>query len=249
MLPQGIAKNTDEGGYNGAIDAILLGFHLADHTHENTLRLFDRRIPVIAVPEAAKVVKTWNHFESIHLISDFEPSLKSWRTSDLHPGGPVPQWLTLIRVPGHHELNFCLSVIWTHDAENGQQVHEAIFESPHGMPDLEPLKALLNAEPPTEKLALMHGTKENHSNGAQKTFGVKAGLAMYRQLEGVKHWVMTHNSETWYSGIALAFTRDTPRTLEWALDDERKQSGGETGSDAEAPNVTHVENGSCFVLE
>lgn len=240
-----------EGDYGGGIDAILLQFHFLDHVHEATLRLFNENIPIIATPEAANVVKPWNHFKTLTTIQDLGASSKTWRDPALHPGDPVPSWFTPVRVPGHSELNFCTALVWTHVADDGREVHEAIINSPHGTRlDEGPLQAFLDSEPPTEKLAMLHGLKESHTAGWKTTFGVKGGLALYRRLGGVKYWLLSHHSALVYSGIFMWLSRtiDTARTMEWALEEERK-TGKQSEQDLPKPKMVEVENGGCFILK
>lgn len=117
-VPSGTPISSQEeessAGYEGGIDAILLGFHYLDHLHEATLRLFDENIPVIATPEATAIVEPWHHFKTIRTIRNLDSSAKSWREKGLHPGDPFPSWLTPIRLAGYRELNYCLAVIWSH---------------------------------------------------------------------------------------------------------------------------------------
>ena len=156
------------------IDAILLGFHYLDHVHEPTLRLFDKRIPVIATPQAAAIVEPWGHFDTVRRISDFKADATTWQDKALHPGAPLPSWITPIKCLGHHELNYVLAVMWTHADENGQEVHEAILQSPHGTRlDCGPLQAFLVSSPPTKKLAMFHGLKESVTAGWKNTFGAE----------------------------------------------------------------------------
>ncbi|KAF7558147.1 hypothetical protein G7Z17_g162 [Cylindrodendrum hubeiense] len=240
-----------DGDYTGGIDAILLQFHFADHIHEATLRLFHENIPVIATPEAIEVIKPWGHFKTITTIQNLDVSSKTWRDSALHPGDPVPSWFTPIRIPGHAELNFCTAMIWSHLNDNGEEVHEAIFNSPHGTRlDEGPLQAFLDAEPQTEKLAMLHGLKESHTAWWQTTLGVKGGLAFYRRLGGVKYWLPSHHSSLAYSGIFMRLSRtlDTARTMEWGLNEEKKERG-EGDEELNKPNLVEVENGGCVILE
>ncbi|KAM4065192.1 hypothetical protein HRG_004471 [Hirsutella rhossiliensis] len=247
------SEDRSETGYRGAIDAILLGFHYLDHLHEATLRTFDKQIPVIATPEAAKILQTWGHFRNIALIHDLPASAKSWRSPELHPGGNLPGWLTPLRLPGHAELNFCLAIIWTHLDEAGVETHEALLNSPHGTRlDAGPLQAFLDAEPATKKLAMLHGLKESHTFGYMTTLGAKGGLALHRKIGGAKYWIPSHHSTLNYAGVFMRLLRtvDTPRTLPWALEEEETgRKGDESCGTGEEPRVVQVENGASLVLE
>ncbi|KAF5006466.1 hypothetical protein FDECE_7153 [Fusarium decemcellulare] len=237
-----------QGSYDGGIDAILLGFHFLDHVHEPTLRLFDGNIPVIASPEAAAIVKPWNHFRTIGTIHDINSSIKSWRSPELHPEH-FPDWLTIVRMPGDAVLTFCNAIVWTHLTDTNQEVHETLMVSPHGTRlDQGPLDAFLSAEPKTEMLAMLHGLKESHGITGQNKLGAKGGLALYRKIGGAKTWILNHDNDFTYSGAFLWITRttDLPRSLEWAIEEERKQNEG--SKDLEAPNFVQVDNGGAIVL-
>lgn len=242
-----LKKKKGEDEYDGFIDAILLSFHYLEHTHGPSLRTFDKRIPVIATKESAAMVKPWNHFLTVHEIHDLSPTATTWNAPDQHPGG-FPPWLTHIRLPGQAELNFCSALIWTH-TDNGVERHEAIIHSPHGtLLDAGPLDAFLNAEPKTEKLALMHALKESHTLWIKMTYGVGGALPLYRKLGGVRYWVPSHHGELGYGGVfmRLTYTVDTERTLEYGLEEEKRVNGWE--EEGERPNLRLVENGGCFVL-
>ncbi|KAF4979975.1 hypothetical protein FZEAL_3929 [Fusarium zealandicum] len=236
--------------YNGGVDAIFLGFHIVDHLHEPTLRLFNPQIPVIASADVASMLKPWGHFKDIKTMRDLDGPIDTWRSIYIHPGDPIPSWLTAFRMPGHAFLNFCAAIIWTHTTEDGSEVHEVILESPHGTRlDEGPLQAFLDAEPPTQKLAMLHGLKESHTAGFKTTFGVKGGLALYRRVGGFKYWLLSHSSDLSYAGIFMRLLRtiDTQRTVSWGLEDERK--GQEVdGEELETPQVVQVSNGDSFVL-
>ncbi|KAF5027056.1 hypothetical protein F66182_825 [Fusarium sp. NRRL 66182] len=230
------------------IDAILLEFHIQDHLHEPTLRTFSPDIPVIATPRVAKIVQAWDHFTTIRVIQDLDPSATCWREPSIHPGEPLPAWLTPIRMPGHADLNFAFALIWSHTSDD-QEIHEVILNSPHGVKvETGPLDAFIQSEPKTKKLAMLHGLKESHTGGVQTTFGAKAGLALYRSVGGVKYWIPSHSSRLDYRGVFMRviWTIDTPRTVDWAVEQERK--GGSVG-DLERPNCVQIPNGGSMVLE
>ena len=241
----------NDGQHRPDIDAILLGFHYLDHVHEPTLRLFDPTIPVIAVPEAIAIITPWKHFTTILDISSLDVSAQSWRSKSLHPGQPFPSWLTPVRLPGHHELNYITALVWTHLADDGTEVHEAILQTPHSTRlDVGPLQAFLDSEPQTEKLALLHGLKESRAAGLMNTYGAAGGLALYRRIGGAKYWVLSHHAELWYSGfmMRLLWVYDTPRTVQWALDKEARESSKDLAPKGGTPNVVDVGNGGVFVL-
>ncbi|WZH49813.1 uncharacterized protein QYS62_011028 [Fusarium acuminatum] len=245
-----LPADEQQGGQQDSspLDAILLGFFLSDHLHPQTLKSFPADIPVIATPPGINVIKPWNHFKTIRTISNLSPSATSWQTPDLHPGEPLPKWLTPIFLPGRSELNFVFAIIWSHTVDN-EEIHEVILDSPHGVKgDEKTLNAFLNSEPKTRKLAMLHGLKESSTGGIQTCYGAKGGLALNRKVGGVEHWVVTHSSELQYTGVFMRIfgTKDTPRTIEWALEEEHKKDP--SLERFEPPNFVKVANGGSTVL-
>ncbi|KAI4676700.1 uncharacterized protein J4E84_009535 [Alternaria hordeiaustralica] len=223
------------------IDAIFIRFHYNDHLHKPTLLTFASSIPVFATTGASAIIRGWNHFDNIITTSDLEPGIFNGDWTSLHPGSPLPTWLTVFRARGHHELNFASAIIYTPSPD----VHEAVLYSPHGMrTSQESLQTLLHRSAPEFKvLALLHGLKESWTFNWQTTFGVATGLELQRQTDA-KYWIATHNSPLRYRGLLWAIVTDVSRTLEWAL-------GKEKASDSEQKevNVVDVENGGFFVLK
>ncbi|SPO01706.1 uncharacterized protein DNG_04379 [Cephalotrichum gorgonifer] len=213
------------------IDAIFLGFHYEDHTNKASLMLFNPRIPVFATPQAAAIVDSWGHFETVRVTGDLYAGAKTWRSPDLHPGGTLPSWLAILRLRGHIELHSCTSIVWTHTVENNE-IHEAIIITPHGIHlDDGPFQAFLDAKPQTKKLAMMCGLKESYSYGILQNFGVKGGLAVYRRMGGARYWVKSHHQTYAYGGLISKVTcaYDVQQTLDWGLEEERKASWEEEG--------------------
>lgn len=230
----------------GHIDAIVLGFHYYDHVHEATLRDFSGNVPVVATRQAAAMLKPWKHFRNVAIMSDLPPPMMAastttttttWRSEELHPGPVLPDWLTVLRLPGHRDINFCTTIVWTHAvaavdatttttttttagahahadamASNNNDdvvVHEAIFNSPNGtLTDQDgPLQAFLDAEPKTRRLAMLHGLKESRVGGKQTSFGAKGGLQLYRKLGHVDYWVLSNHLELNYTGTFMRLSR------------------------------------------
>lgn len=54
-----------------------------------------------------------------------------------------------------------------------------------------------------------------------------------------------------YAGVFMRLLRtvDTPRTLSWALEEERRGKGDGPPGGCEEPRVVQVENGASLVLE
>lgn len=228
--------------YNRGIDAILVGFHFSDHAHWATLATFDPRIPVIATKQAAELIRPWNHFRQVEAIYDMTECDHSWQGSEKRLN-TLPEWLSVVHMPGHHELNFLLALIWTHADADGQTVHEAIVSSPHGVwLDQVAVQAFLFSEPSTRKLAMLHCTKDGYAAGIQNTYGLSSGVALHEALGGCKYWITSHSSRKKYTGLLLrlAGQQDSLGSLE----EEMKRQGVE----GEKPNLVDVVNGDALVL-
>ncbi|RYP70114.1 hypothetical protein DL769_005091 [Monosporascus sp. CRB-8-3] len=222
------------------VDAILVCYAAPDHMDRQTLLTFAPSVPVFAVPEAAKTISGWGHFDRAVDIATFDGT--SWRSS--HPGAPLPGWLSVMSLKTHW-LCFGFALVWSHDDEK----NEAILSFPHGFrpdKDTSAVGNLLGASPPLRILAMMHPLKENFFWGALMTPGVRNGLQLWRMVRP-KYWVNTGDMELIYAGVFLWGVNDKLHTLDWAL----KLEQNETRADANLtrPDLVNLENGACYVLE
>ncbi|CEJ82952.1 hypothetical protein VHEMI02990 [[Torrubiella] hemipterigena] len=232
-------KRVDETGYKGGIDMILLGFHFTDHVHKKTLTTFDARIPVLATQQAMDIVAPWNHFVQIDVLYDLKPDDTTWQ--HLSPK-VLPDWVSVVRMLGHHELNFLLAFIWTHSNEDGNTVHEAVVASPHGVrTDQERVQAFFKSEPPTRKLAMLHGIVDGWTAGWQNTFGFESGVPLHEALGGCSYWVTTHSAPKWYRGL---FLRMAQRERQGNMDEVMEKQGVKKGR----IHRVEVANGDALVL-
>jgi hypothetical protein len=223
------------------VDAIFVNLDNIDHLHKLTLSTFDSRIPIFAAPDASPTLQAWGHFDTVVTNKELQPDDENWAT--LHPGAPLPEWLTIFHMKGHHYLNFVTAMIWS----SGPGTHEALLYSPHGIAVSEPsVRALLhNVTPEIRVLAIMHGLKESRVFGWQNTFGVQYGLPLYREAKA-KYWVLTHNMAFHYSGIVGRCISEIYRTLESGLGWEK--DGKEAAFEQEKVKFLDVKNGGSTVL-
>lgn len=242
-LPHKQKQSADEKDtYNGGVDAILVGFHFSDHAHKATLETFDPRIPVLATKQAAQLVRPWNHFSRIEVIYDMKDGDKSWLGSEQRVDA-LPEWLSVVHMPGHHELNFLLALVWTHADKDGETIHEAIVSSPHGVRlDQKPVQEFLKSEPATRKLAMLHCTKDGYAAGIQNTYGLSSGVALHEALGGCEYWVTSHSSRKKYTGILLRLAGQ--KDIGGSLDEEMERQGVQ----GERPDLVDVVNGDALVL-
>ncbi|KAF1929515.1 uncharacterized protein M421DRAFT_3986 [Didymella exigua CBS 183.55] len=127
----------------------------------------------------------------------------SWTCSDgddCRPG--LPAYITLLRVKGHHELNFLTALHWTSFSRASEPINEAVLCSPHGMQTHTPaLQTLLQRlRSPHRTLALLHGLKESWTWGWQTTFGARSGLELFRAGQA-RYWIGTHDDRLRYEGL------------------------------------------------
>ena len=76
------------------IDLILLSQGLEDHTHPPTLKQLDRSIPVVASPNAAKVVRELGYHQVTTLPHGESFNLDNQVTIQALPGSPIGPFLT-----------------------------------------------------------------------------------------------------------------------------------------------------------
>jgi hypothetical protein len=228
------------------VDVISVHHSLSDHNHEETLRTFDSTIPVFASKDSIATVRGYNHFADVKIIPELVPGDGNWR--NLHPGSPLPSWLSPIRLTGggNVELNFTTALIWSSDAET----HEMLLYSPHGIPSDHPSFQTLAHKftPSVTTLAMLFALKENFAWGFRQTLGVDGALLVARQLKP-KHWIATADSPLHYSVVVLYGVKDTHRTLASALEIEKNAACKEIDTSWTVPNPLEVDNGSCFFLE
>ncbi|KAJ9145134.1 hypothetical protein NKR23_g5550 [Pleurostoma richardsiae] len=252
----------EEGNHSGTessssfplINAIFINHHNTDHMHKETLETFDSRIPVFATPETADTIRRWRHFDSVTATHTIDPShragSKGWQ--QLHPGPPLPPWLSVFRVPGHRDLNFGIVIMWSPD----ESTHEALLYMPHGMlADQPSVQALLDTEtaeavPPFTVLAMLYPLKENFAWGVQTTLGGAGALAL-DELARPRYWVRTHDSQFLYKGLIMLGVWDVFKSLDEIMDEaaEGKESDTNGNVPRRKPNPVKVDNGGCIVLQ
>jgi L-ascorbate metabolism protein UlaG (beta-lactamase superfamily) len=76
------------------IDLILLSQGLEDHAHPETLQQLDHTIPVVASPNAAKVVEKLGYTHIISLPHGAQHSIADRLTIQAVPGAPIGPFLT-----------------------------------------------------------------------------------------------------------------------------------------------------------
>lgn len=239
FIPKTQASGSDKSG----VDAIFINFNGPDHLSEATLRTFNSSIPVFAIPEACSTIRSWKFFDTVVETKNLDPANGNWR--ELHPGSPLPKWLSTFRLKGPGMLFFATVIVYSPE----ESQHEALVWTPHGIKPEEPsVKAFVNdLTPNLSTLAMMHSLKDSFAWGVRTTLGVTGGLALERAISP-KYWVKTHNSDLDYRGLIMLGVKDSYQTLDWALEEEAKKNE-EKSQNLKRPNFVQVDNGGCFVLQ
>ncbi len=88
------ASRTNPRAIPDAIDLILLSQGLEDHAHPPTLNVLDRSIPVLASPNAAKVVRELGYKQVTAIAHGESFTLANRLTIQAVPGSPIGPLLT-----------------------------------------------------------------------------------------------------------------------------------------------------------
>lgn len=242
------------------VDAILISDNEApDHLNKDTLLTFSAEVPIYVDGARTHEVEVWKHFRTVVGLKalDKNNSLSAERPlSSYHPGGPLPRWITFIRLSGAMMPQFSSVIAFESPCEagagsdSGKVCHEMILYTPHGhQSDYPPLVNLLESQwPPMRHLALMTPLLYSSTGGVATQPGGLEVLKLERRMRP-KFWVPTADSDLntpyTYGGAISWVLKLVPQSLEKALEDEEK----ETGKRGETPNFLVVKNGECLILD
>ncbi len=230
-----------------------------DHCHKETLLKIDSNVPVFTTPEAAKVIKSWQHFRTVIIVQDFG-SLgdTDWRSTSL---SPLPSWIGISRLLQRIDvLNYHSALMITFNNQHAssvskldrpwsgashrhkpiepdedEEVGEAVIYTPHGINSGD-LELVPGASPPIRTLAFLHGLHNvrigtvSGRTALQLNLGAMNGLKAQRVLKA-KYWMGTHDEVKKGGGLVAWFLQRKVLTLKHALDREQqtRQAGGVSG--------------------
>ncbi|GJC94817.1 hypothetical protein ColKHC_03643 [Colletotrichum higginsianum] len=211
------------------IDAVVISHEFTDHCHQATLEELPASTPVCATDKAAKLIRSWKHFDSVSTIPDFLSSRKDWK--DDSSSSRLPPWVGIERVtsPGN-AMNFHSAVMVAFDLGKT----EAILYSPHGIRAAD-LACVRDSGFST--LALLHGLHDVRIwMTKQLNLGAANGVRAVAET-GAKYWVATHDEAKRGAGLVapLLLRKDT---LKEAVEAETKRAAGKV------PEYHFVELGS-----
>ncbi|KAG9128595.1 hypothetical protein FRC07_000028 [Ceratobasidium sp. 392] len=236
------------------IDAVVLSHEWSDHTHRATLLEIDPKTPVYATKNAADIVRSWNHFSTVHTIQDLAPGAH-WSTTHFPD---LPSCLGLSRISStsfeivsYYHVAICIAYASpkTREENIDKSKADAVLYSPHGVhaPSLNRL-----TESGLEVLALMHGLHQVWNPpflGGMLNLG---GLNAVRSIRATKarYWIGTHDEVKKGSGVVSYLLRRKVWTVEEALNEEEKKDREKGGSDtSEALKYYGLGSGESLRLE
>lgn len=200
------------------IDIVAISHEFTDHCHEATLRELPSNTPVIAPDKAAKLIRSWKHFDA---VTDMPPFLaaetKHWRST--LSCAPLPPWVGIGRVvtPGNALYYHSAIIVAWAGSSTGDEGNSVIY-SPHGI-ESTALKGINGTGLRT--LALLHGLDDVRLwMTKQLNLGAVNGVSAAREC-GAKYWVATHDEVKKGGGFVSLLLR---RTI-WSVEDAVNREG------------------------
>jgi hypothetical protein len=178
----GISIN-DSG--TATLDAAVTNHTNTDHTNRETLLQLAPSVPVYSSPAASKIIESWKHFDHVYTMPSFEKDgVSDWRIREPASTEPLPEWLNFWRLgwkEGFPGVHFGLMVAWESIDGGKDGDAECLVLSPHGI-YVNDVKAIAEADPAIETLAVLHTTKEAWSWPFGKAnLGARNGLEVVRE--------------------------------------------------------------------
>ncbi|KAI1170435.1 hypothetical protein F4777DRAFT_591928 [Nemania sp. FL0916] len=206
---------------NSYVDVVAISHEFTDHCHEATLRELPASTPVLAPDKAAKLIRSWKHFNTVVETPGFVADrTKNWR--EALGCAPLPSWVGIGRIiTAGNALYYhaALVVAWTSSSSkevlNGG---EALIYSPHG---IEPAALSGVGAHGLRTLALLHGLDDVRLwMSKQLNLGGVNGVAAARE-SNAKYWVATHDEVKKGGGFVSLLLQRTS----WSVADAVKREG------------------------
>ncbi|KAL9125268.1 MAG: hypothetical protein Q9217_005504 [Psora testacea] len=238
------------------IDAVVVSHEFTDHCHKQTLMEVDPTTPVFATNRAAAIIRSWKHFDTVLDTPPFSSNDPDWRSTSL---SPLPTWLGISRVVTESDaLYYHSAILITFDLNpqkrsgitSASESHshdisvdppapaESLIYTPHGI-HAQHLRCLSVANPPLRTLALLHGLHDVQISVKQLNLGAHNGLQAQRICDA-KYWISTHDEVKKASGFITPALYRKVLTLKEALDEEKRQRGGEFRDESQLAGMKEV---------
>jgi glyoxylase-like metal-dependent hydrolase (beta-lactamase superfamily II) len=220
------------------IDAIVVSHEFTDHCHQATLEELPKSVPIFATDEAAKLIRSWKHFDNVTTTPGFSSESPGWEEALADPSGLLPPWVGIGRViTAGNALYYHSAVLIVFDlgshsgpatrtrsrrkSERPGEGAETVIYSPHGInaTDLECVR-----DAGIKTLALLHGLHDVRIwMTAQLNLGALNGIQA-AQLSGAKYWIATHDETKRGGGLISWFLQRTAYTLRDAVEAEEAKN-------------------------
>ncbi|KAI0506548.1 hypothetical protein F5B22DRAFT_623459 [Xylaria bambusicola] len=238
-LEKGGARAPETDSY---IDVVAISHEFTDHCHEATLRELPSNTPILAPDKAAKLIRSWKHFDAVTEMPPFVAAeTKDWRKT--LACAPLPSWVGIGRVvtPGNSlYYHSAILIAWT--GSSAQEEANCVVYSPHGI-ESSALAGMKGTGLRT--LALLHGLDDVRLwMTKQLNLGAVNGISAAREC-GAKYWVATHDEVKKGGGFVSLLLRRTTWSVADAVKREGERGlGNGPGDDKQAGGYEFVELGS-----
>ena len=225
------------------IDAVVVSHEFTDHCHRKTLLEIDRTTPVLATSRAARLIRSWAHFDAVLETPPFSSQNPDWRSGSL----PIlPNWLGISRIVSASDaLYYHSAILVTFDLSQSTKskdqcasTAEAVIYTPHGI-QAQDLRCVAAGHPALTVLTLIHGLHDIRISLKQLNLGAHNGLQAQR-LCNAKYWVSTHDEVKRARGFITPMLHRKIVTLKEALEEERRQTCGRIPTDSELSGMERV---------
>ena len=142
---------------------------------------------MFATTEAAKLVRSWEHFDTVVDLPRFSGEGTDWKSL---PGDALPDWLRFGKVTTEGDAQYyhaAVVILFEIDTKPPQSV----IYTPHGI-DTTSLATVAQAKPSICTLAVLHGLHDVSLPLKQLNLGAHNGLMGQRLLKA-QFWLGTHD--------------------------------------------------------
>lgn len=231
------------GVYGGSfVDVVAVSHEFTDHCHQATLEELPAETVVFATEVAADLIRSWNHFDTVHTTPGLAPGAP-WSTISSEA---LPPWLAIGRVisPGN-ALYYHSAVLIAFNLNHAAPVLsspepsavEAVIYSPHGI-NAQDLTGLQDSG--VDALAMLHGMHDVRIwMTKQLNLGALNGIKAVG-TSGAKYWIATHDEVKQGGGFIAPFLQRTVYSLKQAVADQDQRLREE----GKAPEYEFLELGS-----
>lgn len=228
------------------IDTVVVSHEFTDHCHQATLLEMNPEVPVFATTKAARLIRTWNHFDKVIEMPKFVEGT-DWRTTNLPP---LPSWIGISRiVTGSDALYYHSAiVICAQQTKTANEQACGFIYTPHGV-EASSLSVMATASPEIDIRAFLHGLHDVSLKWSkQLNLGAVNAVKAQKMLHA-KFWIGTHDEQKPGAGLIAPLIRRKIWTVQEAIAQVQALEKGSSGEWAEDINCLELGNGESLLLE